>query len=102
MLFSVLAMDGTDEGAPARRAAVRKQHLEAVQAHVDAGRVRLGGAFLDDAGNMRGSFLLVEGESAAEVRALMESDIYFTSGVWQSLEVKAFRIAVQNLREANP
>jgi hypothetical protein len=96
VLFSVIAMDGTDEGAPARRAAVRKQHLEAVQPMVQAGIVRLGGAFLNDAGGMTGSFILLEAEDEAAARALLEADIYFKSGVWQSLEIKPFRIAVHN------
>jgi uncharacterized protein len=46
MLYLVIAKDGTDSDAPARRQAVRAEHLEKVKPAVDSGFLLLGGALL--------------------------------------------------------
>lgn len=94
MLYLVIAHDGSDPDAPARRKAVRQQHLDEVRAAVESGLLKLGGALLDGAGEMVGSALLLEAESEAEVRAFLARDIYRTGGVWQSFEIYPFRRAV--------
>lgn len=95
MLFIAIARDGTDELAPSRRAAVRAQHLEGIAPLVESGTVQLGGAFLSDAGEMIGSMLLIQAPTLEDVRAMLERDVYTTGGVWQSLEITPFRIAVK-------
>ena len=94
MLFSVIARDGSDPGAPARRQAARDQHLSELTAHVESGVVTFGGAFLDEAGVMRGSILVLELPDRAAVDAWLQNDVYTRSGVWQEFEVSAFRRAV--------
>lgn len=94
MTFFVLAHDGTDPDAPARRQRVRQQHLTEIQAVVASGTVQLGGAILGEAGEMVGSALLLEAESSEAVRAILENDVYFKTGVWQRFEVYPFRRAV--------
>jgi uncharacterized protein len=94
MQFVVIARDGTDPDAVARRKAVRPYHLEGVQPLVDAGNVLTGGAILDDDGNMRGSVLLVDFPSREELDAWLDHDPYVTDGVWQQIEVVPFRVAV--------
>jgi uncharacterized protein len=96
VLFAVIAKDGTDAAAPARRLAVRTQHLEGIRPLVEAGTVLLGGAILNDAGGMIGSLMLMEAESEAAARALLERDVYVTGGVWAQYELHPFRIAVQS------
>jgi len=100
MLFIAIARDGTDELAPSRRAAVRAKHLEGIAPLVEAGTVQLGGAFLNDAGEMTGSMMLIEAPTLESVRSMLERDVYTTGGVWQSLEITPFRIAVQ-AKDAN-
>ncbi len=95
MLFIAIARDGTDELAPARRLAVRAQHLEGIAPLVEAGTVQLGGAMLNDAGEMIGSVMLIEAPTLETVRSILERDVYATGGVWQSFEIAPFRIAVQ-------
>ena len=95
MLFIAIARDGTDGLAPSRRAAVRAQHLEGIAPLVEAGTVQLGGAMLSDAGEMIGSVMLIEAPTLETVRSMLERDVYTTAGVWQSLEIMPFRIAVQ-------
>ena len=94
MLFLVIAKDGTDPDAPARRQRVREAHLEGARAIAAEGTLQLGGAILDEAGAMIGSALLVEAEDAAAVRALVEADVYHRSGVWRTYEVHPFKRAV--------
>lgn len=94
MIFSVIARDGTDPEAPARRQAVREQHLAAIKPQAESGVVRLGGAFLDEHGQMRGSLLLLDLPDRAAVDAWLQNDIYTRSGVWQEFEVFEFRQAV--------
>lgn len=94
MTFLVIARDGTDADAPARRQRVREQHLEAIRPAVEDGRVHLGGALLDEAGTMVGSAMLLEADSQETARALLEEDIYFKAGVWQTLDIYPFRRAV--------
>jgi hypothetical protein len=94
VLYLVLAYDATDADAPARRAAVRERHLEGIRPLAQDGRLQVGGAFLDDAGVMRGSMMLIEADDEASLRALLDADVYAREGVWERLEVRPFARAV--------
>ena len=94
MQFFVLAYDGTDAEAPARRRAARGMHFEGIKAMVERGELRAGGAILDDAGNMIGSALFAEFPGRAALDAWLEREPYVKQGVWQRVEVKPFRLAV--------
>ncbi len=93
MLFLVLARDGTDPEAPARRLAVRPAHLDTARSLHESGTLRLGGALLNGGERMVGSAMLIEAEDEAAARALVEQDVYFREGVWTSYEVWPFRQA---------
>jgi uncharacterized protein YciI len=90
----VIARDGTDDGAKARRAAVRPEHLRQITPRVERGEVLLGGAILDEADEMVGSVLVVEFETREELDAWLTTDPYVTGGVWQEIEVQPYRPAV--------
>ena len=94
MQFVVMARDGTDPDAVARRQEVRPHHLDGIQPLVEAGNILMGGAILDDDGNMRGSVLLVDFPSRVELDAWLDDDPYVRGGVWQQIEVVPFRVAV--------
>lgn len=94
MQFLVVARDGTDEDALERRRRTRPTHLASIQPLVDAGSVLVGGAILDEAGEMIGSMLLVDFPDRADVDAWLADDPYVTGGVWQEIEVMPFRTAV--------
>ena len=53
--FPILAHDGSDPEAPARRRAARPAHLEGISPRVERGEIVAGGAILDDDGRMVGS-----------------------------------------------
>ena len=94
MRYVVIARDGTDPQAKARRLAVRPAHLERVSPFVQRGRVLLGGAILDDAGDMVGSVLILDFATREEVDAWIAEDPYVTGGVWRDVEVRDFGPAV--------
>lgn len=89
----IVAMDGTDAAAPARRAAVWEQHLARVVPAAKDGTLALGGAILDDAGGMRGSIAVTRHASDEAARAWMAGDPYVTGGVWQDIALHGTRFA---------
>jgi uncharacterized protein YciI len=92
--FLLLAYDGTDEGAAARRRAVRPAHFEGIKPLVARGELRAAGAILDEAGRMIGSAVMAEFRSRAELDAWLASEPHVTESVWQKIEIRPFRMAV--------
>ena len=99
MQFLVIAYDGTDPGAPTRRQAVRDAHLVGARKLTAEGHFLIGGAILDDDGQMIGSTVIAEFPTRADLDAWLQSDPYVTGGVWQKIEVKPFRAAVSARKE---
>ena len=92
MLFVLVAYDGTDEGAPARRQAARPAHLEGVGCLSAAGNLKVGGALLDDDGKMIGSMMILDYPSEEALRAeFLATEPYVTEGVWQEIRIHPFR-----------
>lgn len=91
MTFFVIAKDGTDPEAAGRRQRVREQHLADIRPRLESGQVVLGGALLNDAGEMIGSGLVAEFGSREDLDAFLQGDIYTREGVWRSFEVYAFK-----------
>ena len=91
--YLVLAYDGTDDGAKARRMAARPAHLEGTKPLVARGMLLVGGALLDEAGEMIGSASMFTVADRAELDAWLANDPYVTGGVWQRIEVKRMRVA---------
>ena len=56
----------------------------------------MGGAMLDDSGKMIGSVMVFDFPDRAQLDVWLKSDPYSTGGVWKSMEVNAFRVAVKN------
>ncbi len=94
MQFLVVARDGTDDGASARRMAVREAHIEGAKAMAASGAMICGGALLDDDGAMIGSACMVEFDDRAALDTWPTGDPYVTGDVWRTIEVTPFRRAV--------
>ena len=92
MQFIVIAHDGEDDGALARRLAAREQHLAVSTAAVKTGEQLVGAALLDDAGKMRGSVMIVDYPSRKEVDEWLAGEPYVTGGVWEKIEVHPCKI----------
>ncbi|KAI8978199.1 hypothetical protein BD414DRAFT_494898 [Trametes punicea] len=92
----------TDEGAFKRRLGVRQAHLQRVKQYAEQGVVKVGGAMLTPESiksptaekKMVGSFFICEAESLDTVRKLMESDVYYTSGVWDKEQMVILPLAL--------
>ena len=94
MQFLLLAHDGTDKDAKARRTAVRRAHFAGIKPMVERGELRAAGASLDEAGEMIGSVVLAEFPNRADLDAWLAREPYVTEGVWKNIEIKPFRLAV--------
>ncbi|MFD2519913.1 YciI family protein [Emticicia soli] len=91
--YVIIARDGTDEQAIDRRMAARPTHLEGVKNLKDNNQYISGGAILDDSGKMIGSVMILQFETDQEMQAWYNSDSYITQNVWQTIEIKSFRVA---------
>lgn len=93
MQFLVIAYDGTDDDAPARRAAHREAHFAGLPRLFDAGHLLTGGAMLNDDGVMIGSTAIMDFPSRADLDAWLASEPYVTGGVWRDITVHPFKVA---------
>lgn len=93
MQYLIIARDGSDAEAPSRRQAARPQHLENAARLQAEGKLLIGGALLDDAGNMIGSAAVAQFEDRAELDAWLKTDPYVTGDVWREIEVIPYRVA---------
>lgn len=93
MKYLVIAHDGKDSKATDRRLAVREQHLKLAEHMYKDGKAIIGGAILDDHGNMVGSGRIVEFETRSELDEWLKNEPYVTGNVWDKVEVFPFRIA---------
>jgi uncharacterized protein YciI len=91
--FLILANDYKDPDALGRRIAVRPQHLKRMEKEKAAGRFIIGGAKLNEQGQMVGSMLVVQLEDEDAVRRWINEDPYLTGKVWDNIEIISFRIA---------
>jgi len=86
--FLVYAPDKTDQGAFERRQSVRPKHLENAAQGISDGLIRMGGALLTPesltGGEKKtiGSCMIYEARTLEEIKVIVESDIYYTAGVW--------------------
>jgi uncharacterized protein YciI len=94
MQFLVLAYDGSDNDAKTRRQVARPAHLEGIKPMVEDGELRAAGAILDDEGNMIGSAVFAEFPTREHLEAWLAREPYVRQKVWQTVEVKPFRLAV--------
>ncbi|MBQ6373654.1 MAG: hypothetical protein IJJ45_04125 [Clostridia bacterium] len=92
MQFIIRAYDG--EGMLDRRLAVRPRHLENMAAV--NGKVICAGGLLDEAGNMKGSALVMEFEDRAALDAYLGSEPYIAEGVWERVEVERMNVVILN------
>ena len=91
--YLIIAQDGKDDEALNRRKEVRPLHLNGAKKLKENNNFVIGGAMLDDDGNMRGSIMVVQFETQEEFQQWFDNEPYITGGVWREIEVKPFRVA---------
>lgn len=93
MHFTVIAKDATDKDVLSRRLAARTEHLDGVARLQAEGKLLLGAALLNDAGEMGGSLMVFDAPSKAELESWLQADTYTRNKVWGSIEITACKIA---------
>jgi uncharacterized protein YciI len=91
--YLVTAYDYTDEGAFDRRMNVRPHHLDGAKYLKAKGNYVLGGAVLNDEGKMIGSTMILQFETEEELKAWQQNEPYITQKIWESVDIKPFRVA---------
>ena len=91
--YLIIANDGKDDGALDRREEIRPLHLAGAKKLKENNSFVIGGAMLDDDGNMRGSIMIVQFETKDDFQKWYDNEPYITQGVWKTIEVKPFRVA---------
>ena len=91
--FIIIAQDYKDSEALNRRLAARPIHLERMKKEKAKGVFIIGGAKLNEAGNMIGSMLIVDLPGKEEVEQWVAVDPYVTNNVWETVGITPFRIA---------
>jgi uncharacterized protein YciI len=86
--FVVICIDKPD--SLALRLATREAHF-AYARGMPAGFIRMGGPFLDKAGEMTGSMILVEAPDIEAVRAFNAADPYTLAGLFRWVEIRAWK-----------
>jgi uncharacterized protein YciI len=88
----IVAWDGTDIEAPARRQAVRAAHMDRVGPQAASGMLTMGGALLGDDGAMRGSIAVIAQASDDAARAWLGQDPYVVGDVWRDIALHGTRL----------
>ncbi len=92
MLYALLCTDkpkSTD-----LRATMRPDHLAYLASLGDA--LKFAGPFLDDAQSPIGSLVMIEADDRKAAEHLAKNDPYNIAGLFQSVEIKAWRWALKN------
>ena len=92
-LFVMFCVD--KPGSLDLRMATREAHLAYMRDKT--GMLKLGGPMLDDNGAMAGSLLIVEAPDRAAALELNAQDPYTLAGLWERVEVKAFKATLGQL-----
>lgn len=88
MQFVITAYDG--EGMLAKRMEVRPLHLEGMERLKD--HLVCAGGLLDDAGNLKGSVLVMEFQNREELDEYLTNEIYVKEHVWERITVERMNV----------
>jgi hypothetical protein len=69
------------------------EHLDKLNAE---GTLKMAGPFLDSDGKNCGSLVIVDADSIEAARAIADSDPYAKAGLFESVEVQAFKWVFNN------
>lgn len=98
MLYLVYLEDIDDN------AGIRESRLDEHMAHIGAyiDRIRLAGPLLRaDGQRQAGGIVLIEANSANEVRDIVHADPYFKAGLWPEIRIHAFKEIINAWKPAD-
>jgi len=88
MLYFVYLEDIADNAGI--RAELLDQHMQHIGAFTD--RIKLGGPVMRADGEAQaGGILVLEADSEAAVRDMINADPYFKAGLWQAIKIHPFK-----------
>jgi uncharacterized protein YciI len=87
MQFVIIGLDGTDDEAPARRQAVRQDHIKRGDDLLVSGNLWYGAALLNDDGSMKGSMYVLSFPNEDELNTYLKTEPYVTGEVWKDITV---------------
>jgi uncharacterized protein YciI len=93
MAWLILAFDGDDADAAARRMGARDAHVAHVTEAARSGVLALGLPIHDEQSRSLGSLMVVDLPDRAGLDAYLAAEPFAAQGVWQRIEVHPFRIA---------
>ncbi|MBC6989677.1 MULTISPECIES: YciI family protein [Hymenobacter] len=91
--YLITAYDYTDDKALERRMAARTEHLTRASKLKADGTLVVGGAILSPEGQMIGSMMLMQFESADGLEAWKQDEPYLLQKVWEKVTIEPFRSA---------
>lgn len=93
MAWVIIAFDGEDAGAPARRAAARERHLAVAEAWARDGRLALSLPLFRGGGGAGGSLVVLNVPDRAGVEEYLRAEPFAAEGVWQRQTIHPGRTA---------
>ncbi len=90
MQFMIKALDG--EGKLAKRLEVRPRHLEGMEKL--RSNIICAGGLLNDEGKMKGSVLILDFPSRAELDSYLATEPYVVEQVWEKVEVETINVVI--------
>jgi uncharacterized protein YciI len=93
MLFVITALDKSNSRE--LRMSTRSAHFDYVRA---TGAVKLGGPFLNEAGDMIGSLIIIEAADLAEAQRWQADDPYAQAGLFAHAELRPWKATANNCK----
>jgi uncharacterized protein YciI len=90
--FMIVAYDGTDSGAAARRQSAKDAHVALGKRMITSGNILFSTAILNDDEETVGSMRVMQFESRSQLDDWLEREPYVTDRVWQKVEIKRCRM----------
>lgn len=94
MQFIIKAYDGAN--MLEKRLQVRPRHLEGMNRL--SGHIICAGGLLDEEGKMKGSVLIMDFPSRAELDGYLKNEPYILEHVWETVEVETMNVVIANGR----
>ena len=91
--YVIIAKDGVDADALERRMQARPFHLAGASRLKANGQFVVGGATLNEQGQMNGSVMIVQFDTNADFEHWYNNEPYIQQGVWQEISVQPFKVA---------
>lgn len=87
MQFVIVAHDGTDQDAPARRAAIRSAHTAKGNQLLETGNLLYRAPLTDEQGNMNGSLYVVDFPTRTDLQNWLDTEPSVTGNVWHEIDI---------------